>query len=250
MTEPIAKMSGSIERGLNATVEALLSLQEQDQRLDEIAVRLQDLVPKREALDRERQTAERLLDETKQLVAEDERRQRELENRIAEHRQRHERNVAHLDSVKRMREATAAMAQVEAGRRLLLEEEAELKALVARVSEGHAAVKRLERGLQELDATQAAARQALAEAEAELRREQERLEALRAELARAVEPALLAKYERIRNRRKGRAVYALDGVACGCCETAVPVQRRKMMGTTGAIEVCETCGVLLYASAG
>ena len=43
-------------------------------------------------------------------------------------------------------------------------------------------------------------------------------------------------------------LYALDNGACSCCDTAVPVQRRSMMATTGIIEVCEACGVLLYAS--
>src|SRR5688572_31063615 len=115
-------------------------------------------------LDQVRQRAIRSIDETRAGVEADERRQRELEGRISDHRQRHDRNVAHLDAVKRMREATAAMLQVEAGRKLLMEEESELRSLSGRVSDGHASLKRQEAALEELDAAQADAR---AEVEAE-----------------------------------------------------------------------------------
>ena len=36
--------------------------------------------------------------------------------------------------------------------------------------------------------------------------------------------------------------------ACGNCDTSLPVQRRHEMARTGAIEMCEACGVLLYAA--
>ena len=72
--------------------------------------------------------------------------------------------------------------------------------------------------------------------------------AVREGIAADVNATLRQKYERIRSRRRSQAIFALHGSACSCCDTAVPVQRRKMMATTGAIEVCEACGVLLYAS--
>jgi predicted nucleic acid-binding Zn-ribbon protein len=59
---------------------------------------------------------------------------------------------------------------------------------------------------------------------------------------------MLGKYDRIRGKRQ-RALYALRGGSCGNCDTAVPLQRRNMMAGSGQIEVCEACGVLLYAEA-
>ena len=65
----------------------------------------------------------------------------------------------------------------------------------------------------------------------------------------AVSRPMLGKYDRIRGKRD-QAIYALRGGSCGHCDTAVPLQRRNMMAGTGQIEVCEACGVLLYAEDG
>ena len=50
-----------------------------------------------------------------------------------------------------------------------------------------------------------------------------------------------------RGRKGERAIFALRGPSCGHCDTAIPLQRRNQMIGTGLIEVCEACGVLLYA---
>ncbi|NBW66428.1 hypothetical protein EBR44_11795 [bacterium] len=52
--------------------------------------------------------------------------------------------------------------------------------------------------------------------------------------------------DRIRVRRQPEAVFAMNGYSCGACDTAIPMQRRHSMSTTGAIDVCEGCGVLMY----
>jgi predicted nucleic acid-binding Zn-ribbon protein len=232
---------------VNTLLDSLLAMQAQDDVVDALQGRLDALSPRLAELDLLRQRALRSIDETKAGVDADERRQRELEGRITDHRQRHERNVAHLDSVKRMREATAAMLQVESGRKMLMEEENELRALVSRVADGHASLKRQETSLQELDASQADARAEIEAERAELGGEFAAASGLRNKLAADVEATLLQKYDRIRTRRRAQALYALDSGACSCCDTAIPVQRRSMMATTGVIEVCEACGVLLYA---
>jgi predicted nucleic acid-binding Zn-ribbon protein len=229
-------------------LDALLALQAQDDVVDQLRTRLDALAPRLAELDIVRQRAVRSIDETRAGVDADERRQRELEGRISDHKQRHDRNVAHLDSVKRMREATAAMLQVEAGRKMLMEEENELRSLVGRVTDGHASLKRQETSLEELDASQADARAEIEAERGELDSEFKAASGVRESLAKAVEGALLHKYDRIRNRRRSQALFALDNGACSCCDTAVPVQRRSMMATTGVIEVCEACGVLLYAT--
>lgn len=233
---------------VNTLLDALLALQAQDDVVDALRARLDELEPRLAELDQVRQRAIKTLEETRAGVDADERRQRELEGRIADHRQRHEKNQAHLDAVKRMREATAAMLQVEAGRKLLIEEENELRALVGRVADGHASLKRQEAALSELDASQADARAEIEAERAELGGEYAAASGARKSLAADVEAVLLTKYDRIRNRRRSQALYALDNGACSCCDTAVPVQRRSMMASTGVIEVCEACGVLLYAS--
>jgi uncharacterized protein len=233
---------------VNTLLDALLALQAQDDIVDALRARLDALEPRLAELDQVRQRTVKAIDETRAGVESDERRQRELEGRISDHRQRHEKNVANLDAVKRMREATAAMLQVEAGRKMLMEEENELRALVGRVSDSHASLKRQETALKELDETQADARAEIEAERAELGGEYAAASGARKSLAAAVESSTLQKYDRIRNRRRAQALYTLDSGACSCCDTAVPVQRRSRMSSTGVIEVCEACGVLLYAT--
>ena len=233
---------------MNTLLDALLALQAQDDVVDALQKRMDALTPRLSELDVVRQRAVKSIDETRAGVDADERRQRELEGRISDHKQRHERNVAHLDSVKRMREATAAMLQVEAGRKMLMEEENELRSIVGRVADGHASLKRQEATLHELEASQADARSEIEAERAELSGELAAATGRRRTLAGEVEAAVLQKYDRIRNRRRAQALFALDSGACSCCDTAVPVQRRSMMASTGVIEVCEACGVLLYAT--
>ena len=232
---------------MNTLLDALLALQAQDDVVDRLQGALDALNPRLAELDLLRQRTTRSIEETRSAVEADERRQRELEGRISDHRQRHDRNVAHLDSVKRMREATAAMLQVEAGRKMLMEEENELRAIVTRVADGHASIQRQEATLQELDASQADARAQIEAERAELGGEFAAASGARNKLAADVDAALLQKYDRIRTRRRAQALFALDNGACSCCDTAIPVQRRSRMATSGGIEVCEACGVLLYS---
>lgn len=233
---------------MTKALESLLALQVQDDVVDGLRARLDALAPRLAELDQVRQRALRSIEESRAGVDADERRQRELEGRISDHKQRHDRNVAHLDAVKRMREATAAMMQVEAGRKLLMEEENELRSIVGRVSDSHASIKRQEAHLEELDLAQAEARAEIEAERATVAGELATADAERQALARHVEASLLQKYDRIRQRRHSQALYVLDNGACSCCDTAIPVQRRSVMATKGLIEVCEACGVLLYAS--
>ena len=113
-----------------------------------------------------------------------------------------------------------------------------------------------------MNAAVAVSRQTLAALEAEQNAARPEIEAkrnsLRSELdaarrdrdgrARSVARPMLGKYDRIRGKRT-QALYPLRGGSCGNCDTAVPLQRRNMMAGTGEIEVCEACGVLLYAEA-
>jgi predicted nucleic acid-binding Zn-ribbon protein len=129
-----------------------------------------------------------------------------------------------------------------------MEEETELRSIVNRVADAHASLKRQEASLEELDLSQSDARAEIEGERAGLTEEFEAAYAARKSLAAKVDAVLLQKYDRIRNRRHSQALFALDNGACSCCDTAVPVQRRSMMASTGVIEVCEACGVLLYAN--
>jgi predicted nucleic acid-binding Zn-ribbon protein len=50
------------------------------------------------------------------------------------------------------------------------------------------------------------------------------------------------------SRNTSNVLYPLRGQACGRCDTAIPMQRRNAIAAGRAIDVCEACGVLLYAA--
>jgi len=229
-------------------LEALLALQADDEVIDGLEGKLRALGPRLSELERRRKAVVEQLASAEAAADADERKHRDLEGRLTDHKQRQERNLAHLDSVKRMREATAAMAQVEQARKILIEEESELQALTRRIADGHKAIAAHRDALAAEDREQAAERDALAVERGAIEGELAEARAKRAQAASRVPKSILTKYDRIRGRRGEQAIFALRGPSCGHCDTAIPLQRRNQMIGTGQIEVCEACGVLLYAT--
>lgn len=233
---------------MHQDLEALLALQADDEVIDRLDAKLRALGPRLSELERRRKAVAEQLATAESTTEADEHKRRDLEGRLSDHKQRQERNLAHLDSVKRMREATAAMAQVEQARKILIEEESELQAITRRISDGHKSIAAHRDALASEDSEQAAEREALAAERAGIETELADARAKRAQTATHVPKAILAKYDRIRGRRGEQAIFALRGPSCGHCDTAIPLQRRNQMIGTGQIEVCEACGVLLYAT--
>jgi predicted nucleic acid-binding Zn-ribbon protein len=149
--------------------------------------------------------------------------------------------------VKKVKEATAAMSQVEQARRILAEEESELTTLSRRIAELVTVRDNHENALEDLDLRHAEERASIETQRAEIETGLTGARAARSDKAAGVDRPLLAKYDRIRGARKRGALFSLRGPSCGNCDTSVPMQRRNIMAARGNIEVCEQCGVLLYA---
>jgi predicted nucleic acid-binding Zn-ribbon protein len=227
----------------------LLALQEEDEQVDAIREKIDGMAPRVAALDQVRDKAAGAMRQLQGAIEADERKQRDLTQRLADHKVRHERNVTQLDQVKKMREATAAMAQVEMGRKVLLELEGELRDVTSRVNNGRKALVEQQEAFTLLESEQAAERATIAAERAALDTELGAAGAVRDERAAAVASALRSKYDRIRARRRSQSIFTLTSNACGNCDTAIPVQRRTVMVQTGCVELCEACGVLIYAVA-
>ena len=227
-------------------VEALLALQEDDLKIREIEAQIRELDPTLAEFDKRRDQVLATLARAEIAVAAEEKKRGELQARLAQHKQMQERNLHQLDDVKRMREATAATAQVESTRRLMAEDESEIAILGRRITEMNAAVASSRDALAALEAAQLAARPEIEAKRASLQSQLEAAKRDRDGRAGSVARPMLGKYDRIRGKRT-QALYPLQGGSCGNCDTAVPLQRRNIMASSGQIEVCEACGVLLYA---
>lgn len=232
---------------MHPDVQALLALQVEDLAIREIEARRAALEPRLREMETIRRSTAEAAQRAREAVETEEKAQRDLQTRIAQHKQLHERNVAQLDTVKRMREATAAVAQVEQARRILAEEESALQTLGRRLVELRAAADSRQHALGDLDVEQEAERATIEQERTAVEDELAAHRAARAGSATQVDRSLLQKYDRIRAARRDGAIFPLRGPSCGHCDTSVPLQRRNLMSARGSIEVCETCGVLMYA---
>jgi len=98
---------------------ALLTLQDEDTAVAGLESRRRDLDIREQTLDQERATAEASITRTLQAADAEDKKRRELGMKLQEHRALQERHLAALDSVRKDREASAAMAQIEITRRVL-----------------------------------------------------------------------------------------------------------------------------------
>jgi predicted nucleic acid-binding Zn-ribbon protein len=229
-------------------VAALLAVQEDDVVIHELETRLATLRPRLDAMAKERDAALNALEQARNAAEHEERRRRDVATRVSQHRILQEKNEATLSSVTSMREATAATAQFEQAKRMIDEDERELAAIGQRLAEANRIVDERVLTAQELERAQSEAHASLAADQAEIERQLVDARRLRAERARVVPRTLLTRYERIRSRKRVHAVFPLRGHSCGNCDTMIPLQRRSVMAGTGATELCEGCGVMLYAT--
>ena len=230
-------------------LEALLALQADDLVIHALEERLAALEPRLKDLELRKQRVTEALGRSAATVGAEEKKQAWLRDKIAEHKQLIERNQSQMDIVKTMKQATAAVAQMEQAKKIVAGEESDLLAVNRRLEELRGV-----RGAQEAELASVEAE--LSSALNEVSRDRTEIEAdlgvargKRGMSAEGVPPALRGKYERIRGKRRVEAVFPMHNMSCGNCDTAIPMQRRHIMNNSGAIDLCEACGVLMYMSA-
>jgi predicted nucleic acid-binding Zn-ribbon protein len=126
---------------VNPDVAALLEVQEDDLRTYGIEDRLNALMPRLAVLEQDQKKAEEALKQATLAVAAEEQRQRELQDRLRQHRELRDRSEQLLGQVTSPREAAAAMAQIEQAKRFIADEERDLEALQQRLADGRRTVR-------------------------------------------------------------------------------------------------------------
>jgi len=232
---------------VNPDVAALLEVQADDIRTYGIEDRLSALAPRLATLELDRTRAEDALAQAKQQVEAEEHRQRELQDRLRQHREMRDKSEGLLGQVSAPREAAAAMAQIEQAKRFIADEEHDLEAIQQRLAELRRLIADREKAVADIAQLQTETRASLDADRAVLEKELGDVKAARTKKAQAVARSLMQRYDRIRSNRRATALFPLRGQSCAHCDTAIPVQRRNTMVAMGATELCEGCGVLLYA---
>jgi len=229
-------------------VAALLDVQADDLKLYSIEDRLSELMPRVQALEVDRRKASDAVVQARELVAADEKRQRDIQDRLRQHRELRDRSESLLGQVSSPREAAAAMAQIDQAKRFIADEERELETLSSHLADLRRAVTDREAALKDVEQVQQDAKASMEADKGALEKELRQLHAEREKKAQSVPRSLLQRYDRIRQKRRTTAVFPLRGESCAHCDTAIPMQRRSTMVATGATELCEACGVLLYVA--
>lgn len=233
---------------MHPDVTALLAVQDDDVAIHELETRLAALRPRLEALARERDKALAALTQAKQTAESEERRRTDVAARVTQHKALHEKHQSALNGVTSMREATAATAQIEQAKRMIDEDERELATIGQRSQEARHIVEERQQQADELERAQAEAQSSLSTQQQEIEAQLAHARASRQGKATKVPRSLLSQYERIRSRKRIHAVFPLNGQSCGNCDTVIPLQRRSAMSASSRTEVCEECGVMLYAT--
>ena len=139
---------------MNADVAALLEVQNDDLRIYGIEDKLHALMPRVAALEVERKKAEESLVQAKQLVGAEEKRQRDLQDRLRQHRELREKSEGLLGQVTSPREAAAAMAQIEQAKKFVADEERELDTLSHRLTDLRKASAEREKAVSDIERLQ------------------------------------------------------------------------------------------------
>ena len=232
---------------MSTDLESLLALQADDVVIHALEERLGALEPRILLLDQRKQRTLDAIARTSVAVAAEEKKQAWLRDKLAEHKLLIERNQAQMDAVKTMKQATAAVAQMEQARKIVAGEESDLLAINRRLEELRGVLSGQHHELAGVEAEQEAARSEVASERVAIDGELADAKAKRATAAMLVPEGLRSKYDRIRGgKKRTEAVFAMSGMSCGNCDTAIPMQRRHVMNNTGAIDLCEGCGVLMY----
>ena len=233
---------------MHPDVSALLVVQHDDLGIYALEARLASLAPRLAALEKERGAVAAALERMRKSVEAEESKHREARGRVETHRQLAERSQRQYESVTSPREATAAMTQLEQTKLMVAESERDAAHVQGRVDELRHQVAELERQLAEVETRQSEARASLDADRETIERELGDARGKREQAARSVPRAMLSLYDRVRSRRKSETVFPLRGQSCGACDTAIPTERRAAMAASGSLEMCEGCGVLLYAA--
>ena len=233
---------------MHPDVAALLAVQEDDLSIDALESQLAALRPRIDQMSKDRDKATASLQQAKQAAEAEERRRAEVAGRVAQHKALYDKNQAALNHITSMKEATAATAQLDQAKRMIDEDERELATIGQRLQEANRAVTDRERVVNELAEAQEQARSSLSADQQRIEGELTAARALRTDKVQHVPRNLLSQYDRIRSRKRTHVVFPLNGASCGNCDTMIPMQRRSAMAGSAKTEVCEGCGVMLYAA--
>jgi uncharacterized protein len=227
-------------------IDKLLSLQDRDRSLLQFQEELRRIPPEREELQHRMQTAQNSLDAAKHRVKQLESERKRLELDVEQKRQLIEKYSFQQYQTKKNEEYRAIGHEISMCKKAIHDiEDTELdvmEQIEAAQKEVAAAQREAAEARQTVDSRLAD----LAARERELQAQLSQLETGRNELATAVEPTALSRYERMMKNKGSNVVVGIQRGVCGGCHMQLSRQTVVHCQAEQEIVTCTNCGRILY----
>lgn len=223
----------------------LIELQTVHDNLHVIQRDLSAFPPDLAALDSELKMLAKKLEETGRALVSSRTQQATLTTNLAAAQKQEDLSKAAVKETKQKAQFTLAIRE--------LDERQRQKTAIARpLKDVETRIEALERAEGEMRARQAEAQKQFDELRAVFLSEHEnqvegerRLQKRRAEIAEAVDPSVLVKFDRLIQQRQGRAVVAIDRGSCGGCRTRLRTPFLAQLREEKNL-YCESCQRIIY----
>lgn len=231
-------------------VERLLVLQERDRQLAQIQAELDAIPPQRAGTTRRGTAIGASLDSAKHKTKQLEADRKQLELEVETRKEQIARYSLQQFQTKRNEEYRALSHEIETCKREISRLEDQQLELMEQADAGHRLAREVTEQSAQIQRESDRILGDLAQREQALQKQFDELQAGRKDLAAAVEPGLLARYERLRRTKGEKAVVGVEHGACGGCHVGLPAQ--VILGCRSAQELvqCPNCGRILFYTRG
>ena len=181
------------------------------------------------------------LEETRTLFA-------NKKNELAEIQKGHDNAKNKFQAVTNSRDYASAEREVENFSKMMKQVEEEIQQLSDAISANEALIAKHSENYQELQTEIENERKEVDEASGSIESRVAELSAKAAEIAKSVQPQILARYRFIRGRRAGVAVVSASTGTCSGCHMRLQPQAFIQLQRQNTLECCQNCQRILYFS--
>jgi len=227
-------------------LDKLIHLQETDERI--VAFQIEEEKIPRELEEKERGATgvEERLDQVRMSLEELDAKMMEFTREVEEAKDQQRRSQARALAVKTQREYQAVQRESEIARKRRGELEGQIREVQEEKSLLEESFLETESLLDEMTKALKTERSGAGGRLKEIEDEKKDLQKKRKVAARLIEPDLLAKYQRVFDRYRGKGLVRVTGGVCNGCFMMIPPQLYNQVLAHGGIHNCPNCGRIIY----
>lgn len=223
-------------------------IQERDRRALQLEQELKRIPVERAQIEARAQAATSRLEELKLKAKQIESERKELENQVGTKREQIAKWRGQQVLTKKNEEYQALTHEIESAEKEIFKIEDKELDLMDTAEKLAAEVKKEQQVLADVSAVAQRQKDTLAQREAAMKTELEKLKADRGALCKDVDESMMSRYERIMRHRKDSAVVPVQHGICGGCHLQIPPQVIHQAKSGEELVTCDQCGRILYWS--